>query len=73
VVACPHRWLVTLDDVPEVRKIWTEAGVPEERMIGDTWKYSMTGKRDENKQGDELFMMDEETYAIGRRKIELLE
>lgn len=57
VARSPHRWVVTIDDCPEIREIWSQH-VPEKCMISETWLYSMTDTRDANRVGRELFIID---------------
>lgn len=71
VTACPHRYIVTVDDVPEVRNAWSDCGVPNSRLIPETWLYSMTGSRKKNKNGKELFIMDERSLEIAEKRKEV--
>ena len=71
VTASPYRYVVTVDDLPSIRNIWADCGVPKSRMISETWLYSMSGKREQNKQGSELFIMDEQSIEISNIKSQL--
>lgn len=64
VVNCPHRYVVTVDNCPEIQTIWSELGVPGERMRTEEWSYSMTDRRDSNRVGKELFICDEHSNTI---------
>lgn len=68
VTSSPHRYVVTLDDVEEIRDIWKDCGIPDERMISESWLYSMSGTRQKNRVGEELFIMDEASFEIAQRK-----
>ncbi len=71
VSKCSHRWLITLDNTPEIYNIWLKCGIPECRMVSETWLYSMTGKRVSNKEGKELFIMDGRSLEIVNKRKEL--
>lgn len=48
---CPHRWLITLDDSPEIRKMFSYANIYEWKL-----QYGMNNYKKENAQeGKELF------------------
>lgn len=64
VTGCPHRWLVTVDNTPELVDIWKSCGVPDSRLVSEFWKYSMDGSREKNRIGKELFIMDEKSFAL---------
>jgi len=68
VTSCPHRYVVTVDNVPKIRNVWKDCGVPDNRMISENWLYSMSGSRTKNKIGEELFIMDEVSFEIAQRK-----
>lgn len=68
VTSCPHRYVVTVDNHREVRNTWSDCGVPESRLISETWLYSMTGSRDKNREGKELFVMDERSFEIAEER-----
>jgi len=70
VTSCYHRYVVTVDNITEVRDAWKGCGVPDERMIPESWLYSMAGARKKNKVGEELFIVDEASLAIAQRKRE---
>lgn len=57
-----HRYVVTLDDCPEIRNIWNKY-LPEKCLISETWLYSMSDFRENNRDGRELFIIDEETES----------
>lgn len=67
-IASQHRFVVTIDDCPELRQIWLESGHPEECLISETWLYSMSDYRDKNREGKELFIVDEHSLNIARQK-----
>jgi len=69
VSSCPHRWLVTVDNNPELVSIWRNCGIPDYRMVSESWLYSMTGKREVNREGKELFIMDEQSFDTIQRRI----
>jgi len=62
VLSCGTRYVITLDDCSEIRTIWKNAGCSEKLMLTKSWLYSMVSSREENKQGNELFIVDEESY-----------
>lgn len=71
VARCRHRWVVTIDDCPEIREIWSKF-VPNQCMVTETWLYSMTDSRDKNRVGNELFIIDPRSLlerAKPRRRI----
>ena len=68
VVACNHRYVVTVDDCVELRQAWSDCGVPDHRMVPMEWKYSMTASRDKNRTGKELFIMDEESFQMAKNR-----
>ncbi len=68
VTSCSHRYVVTLDDVVEIRNAWKDCGIPDNRMITESWLYSMSGPRKKNKVGEELFIMDDESFEIAQNK-----
>lgn len=65
---CPHRWLVTVDNTPDLVIVWQKCGIPAHRMVSETWLYSMTGGRKENRKGKELFIMDSQSFDFVQRK-----
>ncbi|MHA2279343.1 MAG: DNA adenine methylase [Promethearchaeota archaeon] len=68
VVVCEHRWVVTIDDIPDLRNVWLSVGVPAKRLVSKFWKYSMDGTRKENRIGQELFVMDKQSYELAQEK-----
>jgi len=73
MVGCKHRWLVTVDNCPELLSVWRDCGVPEDRLIAESWLYSMESYRSKNRDGKELFIMDEETFERGQKWLKLWE
>ena len=56
---CGHRFVVTIDDCSELREVWKNAGCNPECMLEEQWMYSMSDHREENREGKELFIVDE--------------
>ena len=73
VTTCGHRYVVTVDDCIELRNVWANCGVPDERMIPMTWKYSMTSTREKNRMGKELFIVDEKSLEIAEKHESIVE
>ncbi|MGG3468971.1 DNA adenine methylase [Neobacillus pocheonensis] len=48
-----HKFLLTIDDCPEVRSIYQHESF---FLNQESWKYSISQKRDKNKKGKELFI-----------------
>ncbi len=73
-----HRYVVTVDDCKELRDIWTSL-VPEHLIISEKWLYSMSDYREENREGREMFVVDQRSYdlcrstSVHRRKMEEFE
>lgn len=57
------RYVVTLDDCPELRSIW-QSVVPSECLIQEKWLYSMSDHRQKNRVGHELFIVDPASLRI---------
>lgn len=68
VTECSHRYVVTVDDVTEIRNAWKDCDVSDDRMVSENWLYSMSGYRKKNKVGKELFIMDDASFEIAQRK-----
>ncbi len=64
VTSSSCRYVVTVDDCVELRNIWSQCGIPEERMISEEWLYSMTSKRIKNRVGKELFIVSDDAYRL---------
>jgi len=62
ILSCGARYVVTLDDCFEIRKIWTDLGCSEKLILTEEWLYSMVSSRTKNKLGKELFIVDEKSY-----------
>lgn len=68
VSKCPHRYVVTIDDCKELRDIWSKL-VPSHLILSETWLYSMTDRRDENRVGKEMFISDQRSYDLWQSRL----
>lgn len=64
VTSGKFNYVVTVDDCAELRHVWSQCGVPENRMISEQWLYSMTASRKRNPIGKELFIVCDEAYNL---------
>ncbi len=58
-----HRYVVTVDDCPELRTLWQDL-VPEHLIFSENWSYSMTDYRKKNRKGKEMFIVDQDSYDL---------
>lgn len=68
VIDSGHRFVVTVDDEVELRQIWSALGVPDECFIEEQWTYSMSDYRKNNRTGKELFVVDEVSRQMAKKK-----
>ena len=54
----PARYVITVDDCELIRTIYQGQGISPDQMITETWFYSMSDYRDNNREGKELFIAD---------------
>jgi len=60
------RFVITLDNCEEIREIWNQ--IKNVHLIEESWLYSMNDRREKNKTGKELFVIDNETWNGWNRK-----
>lgn len=73
VTATDAKYVVTVDDCPELREVWSGCGVPSRRMISEEWSYSMTASRTKNRVGKELFIVSDDAFDIWKLRQKLTE
>jgi DNA adenine methylase len=65
---CPHRWLITYDDCPQVRELFQGA-----YMLEWTLQYGMNNYKQERAlPGKELFIANYDISRVAPRQLEML-
>lgn len=59
IIKSGHRFVITVDNCPEIKDVWMKAGIKEPCFVEEEWPYSMTDYRDRNRIGKELFIIDD--------------